>query len=171
MVEIEVKPVEKVLSYDREVQCEIMDANMLKHLQTIKEEEDHEQEGRDMFAEMQKNSMVSPDKRRGSSIKQQQHRGSFLKGSFIGFEDVPVETEEMRREREAKELAEKFQVLSKEDAQKEYGKKDFGEFISKTSRIMERALDQEFDIIGDFFVDDDDENEKKKVVKGEKITQ
>lgn len=36
---------------------------------------------------------------------------------------------------------------------------------------MERALDQEFDIIGDFFADDDDENEKKKVVKGEKITQ
>ena len=170
MVEIEVIPVEKVLSYDRQVQCEIMDASMLKHLQTIKEEEDHEQEGRDMFAEMQKNSIVSPDKRRGSSIKQQ-HRGSFLKGSFIGYEDVPVETEEQRHEREAKELADKFQVLSKEDAQKEYTKKDFGEFITKTSRIMEGALDQEFDIIGDFFVDDDDENEKKKVVKGEKITQ
>lgn len=122
-----------------------------------------------MFAEMQRNAIITPDKRRGSSIKQA--RGSFLKGSFIGFEDVPVETEEQRREREMKELMDKFQVLSKEDAQKEYAKKDFGEFLAKTSRIMERALDQEFDVIADFFADDDDENEKKKVVKGEKITQ
>ena len=63
---------------------------MLKHLQTIKEEEEHEQEGRAMFDQMQ--NSISPDKRRGSS--QHKHRGSVIGGSFIGYADVPVETEE-----------------------------------------------------------------------------
>lgn len=36
------------------------------------------------------------------------------------------------------------------------GKRGFDDFIQKTSRIVERALDSEFDVIGDFFVDDDE---------------
>ena len=48
--------------------------------------------------------------------------------------------------------------------------KVFNEFIDKTGRIMERALDQEFDIVGDFFMDDDEENENAKKSKGEKLT-
>jgi len=48
------------------------------------------------------------------------------------------------------------------------GRREFDDFFSKTSRILERALDQEFDVIGDFFVDDDEANFKKS--KKEKVT-
>ena len=36
---------EKTLTYERQVQCSIIDSNMVKHLQTIKEEGDHEADG------------------------------------------------------------------------------------------------------------------------------
>lgn len=34
--------------------------------------------------------------------------------------------------------------------------------MSKTSRIVERALDQEFDVVGDFFADEEEEGGAKK---------
>lgn len=43
---------EKVLTYDREVQCNIMDSSMMKHLQTIKEEEEHSALEKDYNLEM-----------------------------------------------------------------------------------------------------------------------
>ena len=48
-------------------------------------------------------------------------------------------------------------------------KKEFDEFLGKTSRLVERALDQEFDVLGDFFGENDDDGENKKQ-KGEKLT-
>ena len=49
----------------------------------------------------------------------------------------------------------------------EMKKKDFDEFFSRTTRIVERALDNDFDVVGDFFQDDDEETEaQKKKQKG-----
>jgi len=45
--------------------------------------------------------------------------------------------------------------MTKEDSQVEMQSRGFEEFMSRTSRIIERALDQEFDAIGDFFEDSD----------------
>jgi len=50
-------------------------------------------------------------------------------------------------------------------------KKGFDEFLSKAGRIVERALDQEFDVIGDIFVDDEDDENKNRKKKQDKITQ
>ena len=62
--------------------------------------------------------------------------------------------------------------MNKDDSRVEMKKKDFDEFFARTSRIVERALDNDFDVVGDFFVDDDEENEaQKKKQKGDKITQ
>jgi len=44
VVGIEIPPPEKVITYDRQVQCSIIDSNMIKQLQTIREEEEHDQE-------------------------------------------------------------------------------------------------------------------------------
>lgn len=50
--------------------------------------------------------------------------------------------------------------------------KDFENFISRASRIIERALNTEADVIGAFFDNDDEEQSKSSnMVKGEKITQ
>ena len=74
-------------------------------------------------------------------------------------------------EREKKEFQDSFQVLSKEESRMEMKKKDFDEFFTRTSRIMERALDNDFDVVGDYFIDDDEETEaQKKKQKGDKIT-
>ena len=78
---------------------------MMKALQTIKEEEEHEAESRDMLAEMHRMGMSpgTPNKR-NMSFKTQR---SGVKGSFAGSEDIK-ETEEERREREFKEAKDKF---------------------------------------------------------------
>jgi len=48
-------------------------------------------------------------------------------------------------------------------------KAGFEDFLMKTSRIMERALDAEFDVVGDFFIEEDEERTAKKQ-RGDKIT-
>ena len=61
--------------------------------------------------------------------------------------------------------------MNKDDSRMEMKKKDFDDFFSRTSRIVERALDNDFDVVGDFFIDDDEETEaQKKKQKGDKIT-
>lgn len=81
------------------------------------------------------------------------------------------ETEEEKAKREKKELMESFQLMSKEDSKAEMKTKNFEEFMGKASRIVERALDQEFDVVGDFFEESDDEGATGKKQKGDKITQ
>lgn len=49
-------------------------------------------------------------------------------------------------------------------------RKDFNEFLNKTSRIIERALDNNFDVVGDFFKDDDEEDQLARTNKKEKMT-
>lgn len=83
----------------------------------------------------------SPDhlrrKRGKGSVK-----GSFIGGSFIEGEAPPVpETEEEKAKREKKELMESFKLMTKEDSVQEMQKRGFEEFMTKTSRIVERALD------------------------------
>ena len=48
-------------------------------------------------------------------------------------------------------------------------RKDFSEFLNKSSRIIERALDNNFDVIGDFFKEDDEE-QNARTNKREKMT-
>ena len=99
---------------------------------------------------MQQNLGVSPVRRNTNS--------SFINksgGSFIEQRMVQMESEEERKKRELKEMMDTFTILTKEEAKEEMARKDFDDFLSKSGRIMERALDQEFDIIGDFFIDDD----------------
>ena len=65
-----------------------------------------------------------------------------------------------------------MQILSKDDAKAVMKQKDFENFINKTSRIVERALNSEFDITGAFFDNDDsDQTKASNMVKGDKITQ
>lgn len=40
----------------------------------------------------------------------------------------------------------------------------------KTSRIVERALDQDFDVVGDFFADDEEDDANKLKKKRDKIS-
>ena len=99
-------------------------------------------------------------------------RGSFINGSFVADEAPPLpETEEEKAKREKKELMESFKLMSKEDSKAEMKTKNFEEFMGKASRIVERALDQEFDVVGDFFEESDDEGATGKKQKGDKITQ
>jgi len=50
--------------------------------------------------------------------------------------------------------------VNKEDYQCFMKRKDFSEFIDATSRLVERSLNQEFDLIGNFFVDTVDEEKQ-----------
>lgn len=56
--------------------------------------------------------------------------------------------------------AQSAEQVSKEDYQSFMKRKDFSEFIDATSRLVERSLNQEFDLIGNFFVDTVDEEKQ-----------
>ena len=101
----------------------------------------------------------SPDMMRRSTSKKK--TGASIRGSFIGEEFAPQapETEQQKVAREKKELKEEFQIMSKEDSKVQMKTKEFDEFFTRTSRILERALDNDFDVVGDFFADDDEDLE------------
>ena len=81
--------------------------------------------------------MLSPEKKK----KQSAIKGSFLSGSFIGDEPANApETEEQIIEREIKEFMNSFKIMNKEETKEEMKKKDFDDFLTKSSRIIERAL-------------------------------
>ena len=96
------------------------------------------------------------------------------KGSFVGgssFETSFVnETDADRSEREKKELAENFRVMTNDEYKDQLKRRDFHDFLNKTSRIIERALDNQFDVVGDFFRDDDEEDQQARTNKKEKMT-
>jgi hypothetical protein len=142
---------------------------LAKTLQTIKEEAEHDQEGVVNMNEMLLSMSNSPTKRRTSMSKSV--RGSFAMGDMESVALPPMETPAQTAEREKKELLENHKILSKEESQAYLQSKEFDEFIAKTGRIVERALDQEFDIVGDFFAEDDDDEKNQSKQKREKITQ
>jgi hypothetical protein len=115
----------------------------------------------------------SPDKKKPRKSGGNSIRGSFIGGSVIGEDAAPqVETEQQKAEREKKELKESFRVMSKDESKAQVKTKEFDEFFTKTSRIIERALDNDFDVMGDFFKDEDEDLENLfKQQKGAKIQQ
>jgi len=56
------------------------------------------------------------------------------------------------------ELKQELKVLSKEESKTLMKTKEFENFINKTSKIVERALSTNIDILGSFFDDGHDEN-------------
>ena len=59
--------------------------------------------------------------------------------------------------------------MNREDAKLTMKQKDFGEFFAKSSRLIERALGQEFDLAGNFFEAIDETNEDdEKTQKGDR---
>ena len=61
--------------------------------------------------------------------------------------------------------------MSKEESKVVVKSKDFENFINKTSKIIERALNNATDVMGTFFDDGEDENQKALgLLKGDKIT-
>ena len=64
-----------------------------------------------------------------------------------------------------------FKLLSKEESKTVMKEKPFEDFLKKSSRIMERALNVEFDVVGNYFEDSENEEDQQKTVsKGDKIS-
>ena len=59
-----------------------------------------------------------------------------------------------------KDKEDKLVVLNKDEAKVVMKSKDFENFISKTSKIVERALNTTIDVVGAFFDDLDDDSNK-----------
>ena len=86
---------------------------MVKYLQTIKEEEEHDGDANQfdmMMMSPAPGGGLSPDKRRTSSKKAGRTGGSFIGGSFIGGEEPAAapESEDQKAEREKKEFKDSF---------------------------------------------------------------
>jgi hypothetical protein len=62
-------------------------------------------------------------------------------------------------------------VLSKEESLAEVQSQKFDIFIGKAGRIVERALDFDIDVVGDFFAEEDEDEANHKKSRGDKIVQ
>jgi hypothetical protein len=54
-----------------------------------------------------------------------------------------------------------IEVLTKDEAKSVTNTKEFANFFENSSRLMERALGQDFDLLGDFFEDNEDKKQSK----------
>lgn len=111
----------------------------------------------------------SPDGKRRSTYGA---RGGFAGGEGIQLEPAPKpETAEEREAREKKEAKEAFTVLTKEESVAELSTQKFDDFLMRAGRIVERALDCDVDVVGDFFAEEDADEALLRKSKGDKITQ
>lgn len=62
------------------------------------------------------------------------------------------------------QTATQFDIMSREDSKVMMKQKDFGDFFAKSSRLIERALGQEFDLAGNFFEMTEETNEEEDKV-------
>ena len=60
VIDMQIMPPEKVVTYERNIQCQIIDATQVKKLETIREEEEHEQEAKVFTMEMAAMGMTPP---------------------------------------------------------------------------------------------------------------
>ena len=60
--------------------------------------------------------------------------------------------------------------MAKDEAKKVMKSNEFMKFFDESSRLVERALDQEFDLRGNFFqVEDNYDEDEDKAQRGEKV--
>lgn len=63
----------------------------------------------------------------------------------------------------------KLELMSKEDAKVVMKNKDFENFVNRTTRLVERAMNAEYDLLGNFFEDDGDADKDNTKNKGNKV--
>lgn len=165
VVEIEIQPKVKLERYDRDIQCDLIDPKKADRLQRIAEEDDDSDEA-DAFEARMARAMkgVQNEPRRNS------HHAGLVSASR---QDTLLAQGKLC----AKCLSEKEQdsrepkYLSKEVAKKTVEEQSFQDFFSKSSRLVERALGQEFKLSKNFFVEDDEEGDEDDVDdRGDRLT-
>lgn len=153
VVEIEVQPKHKLEKYDRDVQCEIIDAQSAAKIQRVQDEDDYGYDD-DAFEARMARAMARPSDFHTGLVAANRQDGLCSK---------------CQAEKEA--VIHEPVILSKAEAKHIIEEPHFVEFFDKTSRLIERALGQEFSLMQDFFkeaepeADDDD-----AYAKGDKLT-
>jgi len=137
-MEIEVTPKRKPETYHRDAQTELSGSKM--KLGKIAEEEDDESE-EDRFGALV-NKQPDATRRRSSRV--------VTTGIVPGREDGERRPRlSMKEERNIN--GEDIKELSKQEAKEIMKTSEFQGFLERSSRFIERALNQEFDLHGNFF--------------------
>jgi dynein intermediate chain len=63
----------------------------------------------------------------------------------------------------------KLELMSKDDAKVVMKNKDFENFVNRTTRLIERAMNSEYDLLGNFFEDDGDGDKNNTKQKGNNV--
>lgn len=129
-------PRRKPEAYHREIQCDLLMTSN-KTLDQINEDDEFENNF---------NNMPSRTSRRSTHVAT----------GLVGKGDKGEDKDASNRKEDKKET---FRILSKDESKQVMKEKPFEDFLKKSSRIMERALNVEFDVIGNYFEESDNEEE------------
>ena len=88
-------------------------------------------------------------------------------GGSMSYKDREAQKQKQKEKQEEKE---KVQEITKVEAEQIIRGPEFGRAFESMSRIMERALGSEFNLRGDFFIEDDGVKGDDKGERGGKLT-
>eukprot|EP00352_Strombidinopsis_acuminata_P002247 CAMPEP_0176388990 /NCGR_PEP_ID=MMETSP0126-20121128/38018_1 /TAXON_ID=141414 ORGANISM="Strombidinopsis acuminatum, Strain SPMC142" /NCGR_SAMPLE_ID=MMETSP0126 /ASSEMBLY_ACC=CAM_ASM_000229 /LENGTH=131 /DNA_ID=CAMNT_0017757535 /DNA_START=315 /DNA_END=710 /DNA_ORIENTATION=+ len=130
-------PRRKPEAYHREIQCDLLMTSN-KTLDQINEDEEFDNN----FSNLPSRSS---------------RRSTHVATGLVGKGDKGADDKDASNKKEDKKDG--FRLLTKDESKTVMKEKPFEDFLKKSSRIMERALNVEFDVIGNYFEESDNEEE------------
>lgn len=158
VVELEIVPKRKAETYEKGVTCDIIDPSKQPRLGRITEDGEYEEWQDDFearFEQQLQRATADRQPRRSSTNSHLRERNERQKNA----------------QKEQKEEPE-FKVVEvpKAEAEAIIRTAEFQGFFDKGSRMIERALGQEFDLMESFFVEDEGDKDQDRLERGSKLT-
>ena len=157
VVELEIFGIKPPVTYDKEIMCDIPDPKAAR-LQRISEDgeyDDWQDDFENRFESVQRTMQDTRQSRRSSQLGGSQYRTNQL------------ESQKNRNEQKDEEI--KITEMPKAEAEVVIKTPDFQGFFENSSRLIERALGQEFNLMEEFFAEEDENKDKDRLEKGSKL--
>ena len=151
VVDFEISPLKKPEMYDKELQCDLPDPRAAR-LQGISENDEYNNWQDDFDSRLERNLTSERGPRRSSTGG----RSMMLKSQTQSVLD--------KKEEEIKATE-----LPKAEAEQVMKQPDFLGFFDTSSRLIERALGQEFNLMDEFFDEEDENKDNDRMERGSKL--
>ena len=152
VVDFEITPLKKPEMYDKELQCDLPDPRAAR-LQGISENDEYNNWQDDLDARLDRHMNTERGPRRSST----QGRSMM---------SLKSQTQD-RLDKKEEEM--KVTELPKQEAEQVMKQPDFLGFFDTSSRLIERALGQEFNLMDEFFDEEDENKDNDRMERGSKL--
>lgn len=161
VVELEISGIRPAEKYDKEIMCDIHDPKAGR-LGRIAEDEEF-----DDFQDDFNNRFEAVTNSRGGDLRVAR------RGSLSGSQHIKAMQKENKlcpKCQEKKDMEDsKTEELSKPEVEAIIKTPDFQGFFDNSSRLIERALGQEFNLMDEFFAEEDENKDNERLERGSKL--